>query len=90
MNPKHFHTPVSTRLRCPICHQPVYSRGGIHPQCAMRQSEPALHEPEPEAHDDADVTSQTLAVAVAPPASKVVKTAKMRPAAASAVAKATR
>ena len=46
MNPKHFHTPVSTRLRCPVCHQPVYSRGGIHPQCAMRQSEPALHEPE--------------------------------------------
>jgi hypothetical protein len=40
MNPKHFHTPVSTRLRCPVCHQPVYSRGGIHPQCAMRQSEP--------------------------------------------------
>jgi len=46
MNPKHFHTPVSTRNRCPVCHQPVYSRGGIHPQCAMRQSEPALHEPE--------------------------------------------
>jgi hypothetical protein len=42
MNPKHFHTPVSTRLRCPVCHQPVYSRGGIHPQCAMRQSEPAM------------------------------------------------
>ena len=42
MNPKHFHTPVSTRMRCPVCHQPVYSRGGIHPQCAMRQSEPAL------------------------------------------------
>lgn len=40
MNPKHFHTPVSTRVRCPICHQPVYSRAGIHPQCAMRQSEP--------------------------------------------------
>ena len=42
MNPKHFHTPVSTRLRCPVCHQAVYSRGGIHPQCAMRQSEPAM------------------------------------------------
>jgi hypothetical protein len=40
MNLKHFHTPVSTRLRCPVSHQPVYSRGGIHPQCAMRQSEP--------------------------------------------------
>ena len=45
MNPKHFHTPVSTRLRCPVCHQPVYSRGGIHPQCAMRQSEPPMPSP---------------------------------------------
>ncbi len=42
MNPKHFHTPVSTRLRCPVCHQAVYSRGGIHPQCAMRQSDPPV------------------------------------------------
>jgi hypothetical protein len=46
MNPKHLHTPISTRLRCPVCHQPVYSRGGIHPQCAMRQSEPPLPKPE--------------------------------------------
>jgi hypothetical protein len=42
MNPKHFHTPISTRLRCPVCHQAVYSRAGIHPQCAMRQSEPVM------------------------------------------------
>jgi hypothetical protein len=42
MNPKHFHTPISTRLRCPVCHQAVYSRAGIHPQCAMRQSEPPM------------------------------------------------
>jgi hypothetical protein len=47
MNPKHFHTPISTRVRCPVCHQPVYSRGGIHPQCAMRQSEPPIPKPEP-------------------------------------------
>jgi hypothetical protein len=40
MNPKHFHTPVSTRLRCPVCHEAVYSRAGIHPQCAVRQSDP--------------------------------------------------
>jgi len=46
MNPKPFHTPISTRLRCPVCHQPVYSRGGIHPQCAMRQSEPPILKPE--------------------------------------------
>jgi hypothetical protein len=46
MNPKHFHTPISTRLRCPVCHQAVYSRAGIHPQCAMRQSEPPMPRPD--------------------------------------------
>jgi hypothetical protein len=40
MNPKHVHTPASTRARCPVCHEAVYSRAGIHPQCAVRQSEP--------------------------------------------------
>jgi hypothetical protein len=40
MNPKHSHTPISTRARCPVCHQAVYSRGGIHPQCAVKQSDP--------------------------------------------------
>ena len=32
--------PVSTRARCPVCKEPVYSRTGIHPQCAIKQSEP--------------------------------------------------
>jgi hypothetical protein len=40
MNPKHFHTPLSTRARCPVCHEAVYSRAGIHPQCAVRQADP--------------------------------------------------
>ena len=44
MNPKHYyHTPIkptSTRATCPVCHQPAYSRGGIHPQCAVIQSDP--------------------------------------------------
>jgi len=43
MNPKHVHTPGSAgaqRKRCPVCQQAVYSRAGIHPQCAMKQSEP--------------------------------------------------
>jgi hypothetical protein len=43
MNPKSYHTPpqpVSSRVRCPVCHQEVYSRAGIHPQCAVRQSDP--------------------------------------------------
>jgi hypothetical protein len=43
MNPKHYHTPpkpVSTRVRCPVCHEEVYSLAGIHPQCAVRQADP--------------------------------------------------
>ena len=28
---------ASTRIRCPVCHEEVYSRAGIHPQCAARQ-----------------------------------------------------
>jgi hypothetical protein len=40
MNSKHYHTPLSTRVRCPVCHEAVYSRAGIHPQCAVRQADP--------------------------------------------------
>jgi len=43
MNPKSYRIltkPVSNRVRCPVCHEEVYSRAGIHPQCAVRQSEP--------------------------------------------------
>ncbi len=47
MNPKPFHTPVSTRVSCPVCHQTVYSRSGIHPQCAVRQSDPPRSKAKP-------------------------------------------
>ncbi len=44
MNPKHYyHTPIkpiSTRVSCPVCHNAVYSRAGIHPQCAVIQYDP--------------------------------------------------
>ena len=42
MNPKAYRTPLnaSTRPRCPVCREAVYSRSGIHPQCAVRQSDP--------------------------------------------------
>jgi hypothetical protein len=43
MNSKHSHAPVAVnpqRKRCPVCHQAVYSLAGIHPQCAMSQSDP--------------------------------------------------
>jgi hypothetical protein len=49
MNPRHHHTPVapSTRACCPVCRQPVYSPAGIHPQCAIRQSEAPRPKPAP-------------------------------------------
>jgi hypothetical protein len=44
MNPiRYYHTPpkpTSSRAQCPVCHETVYSRAGIHPQCAVLQSEP--------------------------------------------------
>jgi hypothetical protein len=43
MNPKSYQISTdsgSTRARCPVCHETVYSRAGIHPQCAVRQSDP--------------------------------------------------
>jgi hypothetical protein len=42
MTPSYYHNPpppVSTRVLCPVCHKPVYSRGDIHPQCAVRQAD---------------------------------------------------
>jgi hypothetical protein len=50
MNAKHYHTPItptSTRARCPVCQEAVYSRAGIHPQCAVRQSDPPRPKPKP-------------------------------------------
>jgi len=32
--------PFTNRVRCPVCNEEVYSRAGIHPQCAVRQSDP--------------------------------------------------
>jgi hypothetical protein len=43
MTTRYYRTPpppVSTRVRCPVCHAEVYSRAGIHPQCAVRQCDP--------------------------------------------------
>jgi hypothetical protein len=43
MTPKSYqpqNNPATDRVRCPVCHETVYSRAGIHPQCAVRQSDP--------------------------------------------------
>ncbi len=48
MNPRYYHTPIqptTTRVRCPVCRQPVYSRAGIHPQCAVKQADPPKVKP---------------------------------------------
>jgi hypothetical protein len=50
MAPGYYHSPakpVSTRARCPVCKESVYSRTGIHPQCAVKQSEPPKPKPVP-------------------------------------------
>ncbi len=50
MNPRHYHNPVkprSTRIPCPVCHQDTYSPAGIHPQCAIRLSDPPRPKPKP-------------------------------------------
>jgi hypothetical protein len=39
MNPKPVPMAGPPRARCPVCREVVYSRAGIHPQCAVRQSE---------------------------------------------------
>jgi hypothetical protein len=64
MNPKHVHTPVSAgaqRRRCPVCQQAVYSRAGIHPQCAMKQAEP----PRPSAKSQAAAERKAALAVVA-------------------------
>jgi hypothetical protein len=44
VNPRYYHhhtpAPDPRRRHCPVCHHPVYSVAGIHPQCAERQAEP--------------------------------------------------
>ena len=35
MDKKHYHFPLPSRPLCPVCKKAVYSRSGIHPQCAM-------------------------------------------------------
>lgn len=50
MTPKHYHTPPQVgrvKVLCPVCKETVYSRAGIHPQCAVRQSDPPKPKPKP-------------------------------------------
>lgn len=73
MNPKDFHTPITAgaqRRRCPVCQQTVYSRAGIHPQCAMKQAEP----PRPSGKSRA-ASRRDVAIAVVAPEADTSETA---------------
>ncbi len=39
MDKRHYHSLSPARPLCPVCKRAVYSRGGIHPQCAVAQAE---------------------------------------------------
>ena len=63
MNTRYYHTPlkaVSSRPSCPVCHESVYSRAGIHPQCAVVQSDPPKLRGKKKV-DSADVDQATTA-----------------------------
>jgi hypothetical protein len=64
--------PVSNRVRCPVCHEAVYSRAGIHPQCAVRQSDPPKPKNKPpaapgDAQPDVPAAEPAAAAAVVNP-----------------------
>jgi hypothetical protein len=42
MIPRYRHAPIvdSSRRRCAVCNHAVYSLAGIHPQCAVKLSDP--------------------------------------------------
>lgn len=57
MEHRHHHGPLkpsTTRERCPVCREAVYSRAGIHPQCAVKRNDPPPPKavPTPPALDD--------------------------------------
>ena len=81
MNPaSYYHSPpkpVSTRARCPVCQQAVYSLAGIHPQCAERQADPPRPKAKPrrlrprsisqlKRYTDAGVTPPVAAISLVP------------------------
>ncbi|MGP0062887.1 MAG: hypothetical protein ACLQGP_04695 [Isosphaeraceae bacterium] len=69
MNPRYYHTPIpSTRVRCPVCHEAVYSRAGIHPQCAVRQADP----PRPKDKNPKKPDQPAVDAVIPPPAVELV------------------
>ncbi len=50
VSPKPWHVPTPNRPICPVCKKAVYSRAGIHPQCAVTQAE-SIRPPRPDPPD---------------------------------------
>lgn len=63
INPRNSHSPLpdDRRRRCPVCRQSVYSKAGIHPQCAIKQSDPCHSEDEGDA-EGLEAVAQVVAV----------------------------
>ncbi|WP_165065931.1 hypothetical protein [Paludisphaera rhizosphaerae] len=77
INPRNSHSPLpdDRRRRCPVCRQSVYSKAGIHPQCAIKQSDPLQVEDDPDT--DVEAAAETV-VAKAPPKPKFKSAPKFK------------
>ncbi|MDG3002726.1 hypothetical protein [Paludisphaera mucosa] len=68
INPRNSHSPLpdDRRRRCPVCRQSVYSKAGVHPQCAIKQADPLQGEGEldPEAEGAVDAFAGSPVVAM--------------------------
>ncbi|WP_165245204.1 hypothetical protein [Paludisphaera soli] len=65
INPRNSHSPLpdDRRRRCPVCRQSVYSKAGIHPQCAIKQSDPIQAEDDPDGEGIDAVAAAPVAAA---------------------------
>ena len=78
INPRNSHSPLpdDRRRRCPVCRQSVYSKAGIHPQCAIKQADPLQAPDDPEAVVEA--AAEPVAAVKAPPKPKFKAAPKIK------------
>jgi hypothetical protein len=72
INPRNSHSPLpdDRRRRCPVCRQSVYSKAGIHPQCAIKQADPLQPTDDPDALAEGVEAAEPVAAAKVPPKPK--------------------